>query len=170
MGTRALKDVQVGDRVWVEDDRRRIICTVTRLTAKQIVTDWPWGKNGARFWRGQKTRYGDELHYRKIGYSGWYSSEIQGIATKAECEKYDAEQEAQRQKAAAEADARDRRENHRNELNNLFGDRMVSVYEGHHDKAAEWLVRVSLTTQGVIKLAALLEALTPEELPSWQRN
>jgi len=163
-----LKNVKVGDRVWVDYDRRRIICTVLKLTPTQVVTDWPWGKDVTRFSRGKPSRYDKEPHYRKIGYSGWYGCEIQAIATKAQCEQYDAEREAKKQKAAAATEAKRLEEEHRNRLNDLFGKRMVSVYESHHIENVEWTVHLHLTTQGVIKLAALVEALTSEELPSWR--
>ncbi|HTG95735.1 MAG TPA: hypothetical protein VL866_24250 [Pyrinomonadaceae bacterium] len=165
-----LKNIKEGDRVWVDYDRKQIICTVVRLTPKQVVTDWPWGKDGARFYRGKLSRYDKQPHYRKIGYSGWYGSEIQAIATKSQCAEYDAAQEQRKQEAERETLARQEKEAHRGKLNALFGKRMVCVYESHHNKSAEWLVHVSLTTQGVIKLAALLEALTMQELPSWETD
>lgn len=170
MSNRGLQDIKVGDRVWVSHDNGRIICTVKKLTPKQIVVDWPWGKDGARFYRGAPSRYDKEPHYRKIGYSGWHSSEIQSITTRVECEKYDAEREAGRQRAAADTEARQQRENHCDQLNALFGKRMAHVSESHHIESVEWTVQVNLTTQGVIKLAALLESLTAEELPSWKTD
>jgi hypothetical protein len=163
MANNALKNVKVGDRLWISYDNGRIICTVLKLTPTQVVTDWPWGKDVARF-----SRYDHEPHWRKIGYSWWYGSEIEAVATKAQCAEYDAKQEEIKAKAAAESEARQQREARRGELSALFGNRMVGVYEGHHIKGVEWTVHVSLTTQGVIKLAALLGALTVDELPGWE--
>lgn len=167
MPSRTLKDIKVGDRVWVSHDHDKMIRLVVRLTPKQIVVDWPWGDKTRRFYRGKKSRYGDHLSYREIGYIGWRSSEIQAIATIAECENYDAEQEEKKQQAIAAMETRKQREAQLEELRKLFGRRMVEIYESHNTKGTEWKADIYLTTQGVVKLATLLNDLTDEELPSW---
>lgn len=168
--SRGLNDIKVGDRLWIDYDRDRIICTVLKLTPKQVVVDWPWGKDGARFYRGKLSRYDKQPHWRKIGYSGWHGSEIQAIATKAECQQYDAKQEERKRNAANQAQIRADKEAFRENLRALFGDRMIGVGEAHHTPGVEWEVRIYLTTDGVRKLPELLTALTADELPSWPKD
>ncbi len=166
--TKQLSKIAVGDRVWIKTDYKRIICLVRRLTPTQILVDWPWASKGQRFERGKKSRYGNDLTYWAIGYHGFCTPEIQAIATASECEQYDAQVKAEAEEVAARTSERKEKERHRDELGSLFGRRMVSVSEAHHVRGTEWHLNIYLTTEGVTKIARLIDALSAEELPSWE--
>src|ERR1044071_7643483 len=104
--SRTLKDIKVGDRVWISaqygGSDKHEIRTIKRLTPTQIILDGQWEKYN-RYQRGKSSRYGaHEPTYYGIGMS---SGRITGMATKAECEQWDAEQERNRL-AQAEAEAK----------------------------------------------------------------
>lgn len=163
---RDLKDIRVGDRVWVSAKRgnneRESLKTVVKLTPTTILLDGLPQYN--RYQRGKKSRYGDEWTYYGIGMS---DGSVTFIATRQECAEWDAAQQAQKEKAEADARARAEKEALRDELRGLFDGRMVGIGEAYHTPGAEWNVSLYLTIEGVRKLPELLKALTAEELPSW---
>lgn len=169
---RGLKDIKVGDRVWITNHyQKRVLRTVKKLTPTQIVVENWNGASIERFERGKPPSYphlDPSLTYRQIAYYGFGSSpEITRIATKAECKQWDAEQEQKRIAAEAAEVERKRKESLREELNALFGRRKVSISEAHHQDDVQWQATVYLTEDGVRRLAVLLDTLSAIQLPSW---
>lgn len=168
---RGLQGVRVGQRVWVNGQYAsdRCIQTVVRLTPSQIITDWSWGDKIKRFQRGKKSRYTDDLNYYEIGSYGFSRRELDRIATKSECEQYDLEQAQNREVAAKELEARQRKANKQEELRALFGARRVSLGEAYHVNGAEWKVDLYLTEAGVHRLVEIISTFPLEELGEWEK-
>lgn len=173
MARRSLKDIKVGDRVWVSsghgNDRDRIQ-PVVRLTPTQIVLDGYYTGGASsefnRYQRGKKSRYSDDLRYGQIG-SGMWGSEITSIATEGERARWDAEQEAKRQKADAAKQESERIEAKRLELSGLFNPAHFYLRHDANNKAGAWMAQVWLPDEAAVReLAARINEMslpTPTE-------
>ena len=161
---RTLNQVKAGDRVWVDEigkvnGRDRSLRTVVKLTPTQIVVDCPWGRDRTeRFQRGKAPRFPHldrSPTYYQIGHAGWYTPEIQRIATVAECAQWDVDQETRKLQQEDAAAQRKAREDKRDDLNKLFG-ASAYVQDAHNNTAGEWQVSIYTDEQGVRQLAEYL--------------
>lgn len=171
--SRALQNIKVGDRVWIKGNYDPVLHTVTKLTPTQIIVENRNNNGVDRFQRGKPSRYGrlgHEATYYQIGYHGFDLPEIKRIATEAECETWDAEQEQKRLDAEAAAAKRKRQDELKEQLNALFGKRKVSISNSYHQDDVQWQATLYLTEDGVRRLAMLIEQLSPEQLPSWKQE
>lgn len=156
--SKQLKDIAVGDRVWVCSSishKPERIQTVARLTPTLIILDGHYTGGAScefnRYHRGKKSRYSDHLSYSQTSNLSW-RSEILSIATADECAKWDAKQAAKAEADAAFQRERKAKEEKRNELSALFSDH-INVSES----GDSWDVTVyGLTEEQVKRLAAIL--------------
>jgi hypothetical protein len=165
MSSNSLATIKVGDRVWLSapwgGGDKGEIRTVKRLTPSQIILD---GKHERynRYQRGKPSRYSNhEPTYYGIGMA---SGSITGVATKAECEQWDAEQERKRVAAAKAQAQRDADEHKKNELNALLPAK-ASVSGPHRNTWGEWQIGIYATESEVREVARRLQGMlsTPPE-------
>lgn len=155
-----LKDIEVGDRVWVGTYNfpRSVIQVVARLTPAQIILDGRYSEGAKsqynRYQRGKLSRAGSYRSYNQI-HGGFSGDQITAVATEDECAKWDAKQERQRAEREATQAEKDRREAKRQKLESLFGDN-VNVSRTHNNKTVEWEVVIYLRSEKEVRRLAEL--------------
>lgn len=160
--SRTLKDIKVGDRVWVSapwgGGDKGEIKTVRRLTPSQIILEGQYEKYN-RYQRGKSSRFnGHEPTYYGIGMA---SGSLTGIATATECERWDskqeqkrlAEEQAERKRAAEQAKCR--------ELQALLPTK-GGVDGPHSNTWGEWRVSFYATEDEVRQLAECVRGIFSE--------
>jgi hypothetical protein len=155
MSKNGLTNIKAGDRVWISakwgGGEKGELKTVKRLTPTQIILEGQYEKYN-RYQRGKPSRCRDEPTYYGIGMA---SGSITCIATKAECEWWDAEQERKRL-AQVEAEAkRDADERKKQELNSLLP-KKANVDGPYRNTWGEWRVTIMATETEVQEIAERL--------------
>lgn len=160
-----LATIKAGDRVWISapygGSDKGEIKTVKRLTPTQIILDGKFEQYN-RYRRGRPSRYGDhEPTYHGIGMS---SGRITAVATKAECERWDAEQERKRL-AQVEAESKQvADEKKRQELSAMLPPK-ASVDGPYRNTWGEWRIGIYATEAEVVEVARRLQGIlaAPEQ-------
>jgi hypothetical protein len=163
-----LEAIKVGDRVWISapygGEDKGEIKTVKRLTPTQIILDGQYEQYN-RYHRGKPSRYGShEPTYYGIGSS---DGRITAIATKAECEQWDAEQERKRLAASEAQVKREADEQKRIVLNSLLPEK-ASISGPHSNSWGEWQISIYATEDEVREIAARLHGMLSAPLQEVQ--
>jgi len=153
--SKALVDIEVGDRVWVGDGRGRLrkLRTVTRLTPTQIILDDD--PKFSRFARDKPTFY-------RIGSGSGY---IESVATEAEVKQWEAEQAREAEEREAHRRAREAREAKRQELTTLFASERAYVHESPTNLAGEWYVEIYGSEDDMRRIAEAVRSIVGSPAP-----
>lgn len=156
-----LESIAVGDRVWITapygGGDKGEIKTVKRLTPTQVILEGQYEKYN-RYQRGTPSRYTDEPTYYGIGMA---SGRITGIATEAECKRWDAEQDQKRLAADSEQARREANEKKREELRALLPTK-AGVDGPNKNTWGEWRVTFYATEDEVRRIAERVQGVLAE--------
>lgn len=159
--SRGLENIKVGDRVWISakwgGGDKGEIKTIKRLTPTQIILEGQYEKYN-RYQRGKPSRYNDEPTYYGIGMA---DGSITGIATQAECEKWDAEQERKRLAAESEQARREANEKKCEELRALLPTK-AGIDGPNKNTWGEWRVTFYATEDEVRRIAERVQGVLAE--------
>lgn len=160
--SQTLKNVKVGDRVWVSaawgGGDKGAIKTIKRLTPSQIILEGGNDKYN-RYQRGKPSKYnGHEPTYYGIGMA---SGRITGVATTTECARWDAEQEQKRLAAEEAQQKREADEAKEAELRALLPTK-GGVDGPYKNTWGEWRVTFYATEDEVRRIAEQVRGILTE--------